>query len=126
MKKYIVYLILIFSIVLFRVISLQGKTHAYQSETVIEGLTAPRGRILDRNGHILVDNIGIKSLVFNELSLTNKEINEIAKKLSTLIDIKENVTDASLKKYYLTFNEQKINNQIPEDIKTKYNERKLS
>lgn len=126
MKKYIVYLILIFSIVLFRVISLQGKTHAYQSETVIEGLTAPRGRILDRNGHILVDNIGIKSLVFNELSLTNKEINEIAAKLSTLIDIKENVTDASLKKYYLTFNEQKINNQIPEDIKTKYNERKLS
>ena len=86
MKKYNVYLILIFSIVLFRVISLQGKTHAYQSETVIEGLTAPRGRILDRNGHILVDNIGIKSLVFNELSLTNKEINEIAAKLSTLIE----------------------------------------
>ena len=33
---------------------------AENTNRVIEGMTAPRGRILDVNGNILVDNIGVK------------------------------------------------------------------
>ena len=64
--------------------------------------SAPRGRILDRNGNILVDNIGIKTIVYSKTSGINQqeEIN-IAKELANIItlDYKENLKE--YKEFYL-------------------------
>ena len=36
-----------------------------KNNKIIYGSSAPRGRILDRNGNIIVDNIGIKTIIYN-------------------------------------------------------------
>ena len=73
MKKILIILLIFITISSYRLLSLKDK-HTYQ-KGYIYGLTAPRGRILDRNGKILVNNIGVKSLVFNKLSISTKETN---------------------------------------------------
>ena len=51
-------------------------------------ITADRGRILDRNGNIIVDNKGVKTIIYNKLSgiNTSDEI-EISLKLANILDI---------------------------------------
>ena len=57
MKKILIILLIFITISSYRLLSLKDK-HTYQ-KGYIYGLTAPRGRILDRNGKILVNNIGV-------------------------------------------------------------------
>ena len=42
-------------------------------EVVIEGMSAPRGRIFDVKGNILVDNVGVKSIIYNKLNISTEE-----------------------------------------------------
>ena len=65
-----------------------------------------RGRILDRNGKVLVDNIGVNTLVFNKL---NKYKNESELKISTslakILEIDTDNLDINyLKDYFLVLN----------------------
>ena len=101
MKNKLVIIMLIVNIlVLYKAFSL-NRANSYQiKKTIIEGLTAPRGRILDIKGNILVDNKGVKSLIFNKLNINSSEILDITKTLANTIDIKENVSDYDLKYYY--------------------------
>lgn len=88
---------------------------------VVHGSSAPRGRILDRNGNVLVDNMGIKTLIYKripEISLED-EI-KIASSLAKIIKQKVLVTDRMLREYYYVLNKDNINDMISIDIKDKY------
>ena len=124
MKKLLIILLIFISICTYRLISLKD-TSSYQ-KSYIYGLTAPRGRILDRNGKILVDNIGVRSLVFNKLSISTKETMDVARNLNDIITF--NLTSSNEQKRYCYYieNTTLINNRIPEEIKTKYNERRIN
>jgi len=79
---------------------LKEKTNIY-----VDGSSAPRGRILDVNGKVLVDNIGVKTIFYNKIKgISVKKELEIAKRLANILNIKEaNISE--LKDYYLTIND---------------------
>ena len=62
MKNKIILLFTIISLIsIIRVFSLIKNNDYKEENNIIYGLTAPRGRILDINGKVLVDNKGVKS-----------------------------------------------------------------
>lgn len=127
MKRFLLSLIIIInSIIIIRVVHLNQSHNYLIKETIFTGLTAPRGRILDCNGNILVDNIGVKTLVFNKLNIKNSELITISEELSNIIDISYNLTDYDKRYYYyLNYKETIDQNLKPETIK-KYEERKIT
>lgn len=91
------------------------------------GPSAPRGRILDVNGKVLVDNIGVNSVIYN--STLNKiglsEV-EIAKSLGTVLKFDESaITDFKVKTYYIKTHGDGKDLITDEEWKL-YKERKLS
>ncbi len=125
-KGTFIFVIIINLIVLIRVGYLNINNNYPIKDNIILGLTAPRGRILDIKGNILVDNIGVKSLVFNKLNISNDEVIHVAKTLSQNIDIKENIDDYNLRYYYYQINKKKIDNLVQNNILKEYEERKIS
>ncbi|MBE6156494.1 MAG: penicillin-binding protein 2 [Firmicutes bacterium] len=90
----------------------------------VYGETAPRGRILDRNGVILVDNIGVKTVFYSKLGgiSTDEEIN-IAYQLANILDIE--VNEGSLKTFWLLKNDNG-KSLITEEEYDLYERRKLT
>ena len=127
MKKLVISLIILINIiVLMRVCYLNINNNYIIKSNYIYGLTAPRGRILDINGHILVDNIGVKAIIFNKLNVSDKEVLYNTKVLSEILDIKENIDDYNLRYYYYIINTKEVNNLVPNIILKKYEERKMT
>ncbi len=97
-----------------------------KNNKIIYGISAPRGRILDRNGKIIVDNVGVKTIIYNNLSdVSLSDKLEISLKLASVLDIKEGSIE-ELKYFYYLNNKNTVDNLLSEDIKKKYKERKLS
>lgn len=86
---------------------------------------SPRGRILDINGKVLVDNKGINSLVYNKGNNNLSDI-EISKKIANVLDLDlSNVSDKVYKIYYLkTHNDGK--SLLTKSEIEKFNKRLLS
>ena len=135
MKKYIMYflLMLVFLIIIIRLIYLMFYKSNYYTDKlnsinnrIIYGSSAPRGRIIDRNGNIVVDNIGIKTIIYNKLDgIGRTDEIDISKRIANIIDIEiGNVNE--LKYFYYLNNKEKINNLISNNIKKKYEERKIT
>ena len=82
--------------------------------STIEGESAPRGRIYDRNHKLLVDNVGIKSIYYKRKSgMSIDDEIEVAKKLSEVLDLDyENVTSSMIKDFYLVLNRNITYNKI--------------
>ena len=130
MKKiYYCLITIIYLLIISRYLYIAYYKHDYYYEEylkatnkIVYGLNAPRGRILDRNGKVLVDNIGTNTIVFHKLK--NIDTKKIAHLLNTIIP---NIKKASIdeqKKYYLTFNE--TNSLLTEKEQELYNHRKIS
>lgn len=101
---------------------LKNKTEIY-----LEGSSAPRGRILDTNGKILVDNIGVKTIIYNKLdNVTLKEEIEIAYSLAEILnlDYQENLKET--KTFWLIQNVEEGKKLITEDEYQKLEERKIT
>lgn len=97
-----------------------------KNNKIIYGASAPRGRILDRNGNIIVDNVGVKTIIYNKLSgISEKEEIIVSKSLASVIEIEIGTND-ELKYFYYINNKEQINNLVSEDIKNKYKERKIT
>ena len=81
----------------------------YQNEYVklnqkyVYGNVAPRGRILDRNGKLLVDNVSVNSIYYRDLGEISKD--DVAIYLSNILEQKEKASDMELKKYYMERND---------------------
>lgn len=97
-------------------------------KNIIEGSTAPRGRIYDRNGKILVDNEPVKIIYYkkiNNISVT-REI-ELAYKIANLIEIDfKNLTDNSLRDFWIRDNSEKATEKITSEEWKQLKERKIT
>jgi len=73
------------------------------TEKIVYSDTAPRGRIYDRNGVIIVDNKPVKVIYYQkEAGTTTKKELDIAHKLSTILEVDySRLTDRILRQYYL-------------------------
>ena len=124
MRKLLIVLLIFISICSYRLISLKEDFN-YQKE-YIYGLTAPRGRILDRNGKILVDNIGVRSLVFNKLSISTKETMNVASKLNDIVFFNMSSNKKQKRYCYYINNEEEVNKRVSDEVKAKLKERKIN
>jgi len=101
-----IFIILSFILIFIKIFSISVLKNEYYSEQLkfiafreFEGVSAPRGRIYDRNGKLLVDNVGVKSIYYKRKSGMSKidEIN-LATKLSNLLELNYNEATESMKK----------------------------
>lgn len=135
-KKNFMNLILIIFVLIsgIRIIELGLLKHDYYTllyeESINKYITldeAPRGRILDTNGKVLVDNRGINSITYNNL-LNNTNTNEIqiAYKLGEILKFDLNkITENKLKNFYLA-NNHDGKELITEEEYSLYKKRKLT
>ena len=77
-----------------------------ESENVTVNESVPRGRILDRNGNVIVDNASKKSITYTRGKNTNQEeIMDTAKKLSQLIKMDTSkITERDKKDFWIQKN----------------------
>lgn len=127
-------IIFIFSIVAFKLFSVQlinnekyEKLALENSTNIIEGPSAPRGRIYDRNHNLLVDNTPVKTIYYKKIKgTTAKEEVEIAYKIANIIDLDySKLSETNLKEFWMINNEEKAKEKIKDSEWQKYKERKL-
>ncbi len=110
MKKIYLSIMLIFTIVVIvnlykMMFSNQNYQQKYEEKTTIlvKSLSTPRGRILDCKGRVLVDNIGIKGVVYRKMKDIKKEDElTIAYELAKRLEINQTLSKNDLKKFWLT------------------------
>lgn len=136
-KRYIfmiVMIVLVFGIIGGRLFQLQVlKTDNYSeklvaaTERIVEGESAPRGRIYDRNYKLLVDNKAIKTIYYKkEDGVTVEDEIKLAYKLGEMLTIDySKLSEKMLKTFWYVNNEEKAENKITKKERKKYNERKL-
>ncbi len=130
MKKYIL-IIIIFTLFLGRVFYLNINDHdkyvnllKQKTSNYVTGGSAPRGRIIDRNGKVLVDNKGIKTVFYTKLKgIKTKDELDIAKSLANILNVK--IDEDSLKNYYL-ITHNNGDDLITDDEYQLFKERKLT
>ncbi|HAB67147.1 MAG TPA: hypothetical protein DCE23_07245 [Firmicutes bacterium] len=127
-KLYLWVIITLFLIVISRYFYIAYYKHSYYYEQylnatnkIIYGLNAPRGRILDSKGEVLVDNVGVNTIVYRNLN--NYDLNDLASYLNTIIDVEPASMD-ELCKYYLKFED--TSTLLTNEEKELYNYRRLS
>ena len=127
-------LTLIFSFFIYRIYDLAYSKKEYYlneaeliNEVYVTGSSAPRGRILDVNGKVLVDNIGVNTIYYHKPSgVTLKKELEIAEKLAELTNYEYQYNESKLKEFYRTKYSKETDALITEEEYELYNERKLS
>ncbi len=122
-------IILFICIISYRIYDLKVlKRDEYQekylvlTDNLVEGFTAPRGRILDINHNVLVDNAEINIITYRKLD-NNNDI-KIAKEIINEIDITTYAEEKLLKEYYISTNDYYEN--ITKEEQQLHQERKLS
>ena len=137
-KRYKILVILIIIIMaillstLFYVQIIKNKHYTNKLNTltvnIIEGDSAPRGRIYDRNGNIIVDNISIKTIYYKKPNkITTKDEIETAYKVAQYIDVDyKKLTNKMLKRFWILNNSEKANKKITEEEWKDYKNRKLT
>lgn len=128
------FLILVFSLFIFRVSNLAYNNHnkyldryAAITNISIKGGSAPRGRILDINGKVIVDNIGVNTIVYHKPNYVtlNMEL-EVAEKLVELTNYEYNYSESKLKNFYLLKYSSECEKLITDEERRLYSERKLT
>ena len=106
-KIFKVLTIILFSIILVRLTDIQVVKHDFylkkyrESLNYIYSLTAPRGKIYDRNGILLVDNEEVKIIRYSGINVSSKEEKEIALKLSEVLnEDKDKILEKMHSSYY--------------------------
>ena len=107
--------VFIFAIMVLRLGYLQIAQGSHYKQLIknVENITVnesvPRGRIVDRNGKVLVDNASKMAITYTRGRKTSqKEMLETAKKLSSLINMDtDKITDRDKKDFWVTLHPQK-------------------
>ena len=127
-------LVILFLVITLRLyqVMLREQTH-YEVElttlatTIVEGDSSPRGRILDRNGKVIVDNKAVKTIYYNKDNDrgTEEEI-ELAYKVSAHLSLDyDELTDRNKREFFVAKNSDNMNDKITEEEWEKYEQRKL-
>ena len=127
-KTYYIILIILLTIISVRIFELRILKHDYytkeylkQTNKIVYGFSAPRGRILDRNGKVLVDNIGSNTIIYHKLD--NNEL-EISKILLNILEDKKEASKEEQIEYYMQNNNTDF--LLTTEELELYNKRKLS
>ena len=124
----------IFGIFIYRVYSLAYQNRDFYlneareiNEVYVSGTSAPRGRILDVNGNILVDNIGVNTIYYHKPSgVTLKDELYVAQELVKITNYEYMYDENRLKEFYSIINSSKVDSLITEEEYQLYSERKLT
>ena len=116
---------------LYRLVFVRGEYYekVYQDKTnvYVESLSTPRGRILDIHGKVLVDNVGVKTIVYRKLNVISvEEEMEVATLLAELLSLKESASLLELKKFWMVKYPMEAKKLITEEEYRLYEERKLN
>lgn len=95
---------------------------------IIEGSSAPRGRIYDRNHKLLVDNVPVKTIYYKkQTGITTKEEIELAYTLAQVLEINtSSLKEQELKKFFIKSNPEKAKAKITEEEWEKLKTRELT
>lgn len=98
------------------------------TQNIIEGDTAPRGRIYDRNGNLLVDNVGVNTIIYKKKTgVTSSEEIKMAYKVAEMIEVDySDLNDYDLRYFWIKNNPKEATNKIKDEEWQKLEERKLT
>ena len=98
------------------------------TKTIIYGESAPRGRIYDRNGKLIVDNKPSKVIYYKKPSgITTKKEIKIAYKLANMISLDSSkLNDYNFKNFWIKNHPDEANKKITDEEWQKLEERKLT
>ena len=137
-KRYhflIVLTIILFLIISIRLFKLQIIDYEdYQSkltiatEKTVEGTSAPRGRIYDRNYNLLVDNEAVKTIYYKkQTGITTKEEITLAYKIADMIEVDySSLSTYRLKNFYYQNKFESCQALITNEEREQYKKRKLT
>ena len=120
-KILVIIIILIMLLLLIRLFYVQIIRNKYYNEqldtltvTIVEGDSAPRGRIYDRNGNLIVDNISTKTIYYKKNNnVTTKEEINIAYKVAGYINVDySKLTEDMLKDFWILNNSDESDDRI--------------
>lgn len=96
--------------------------------STVYGDSTPRGRILDRNGKVIVDNKAVNTIVFKKENGTSmSEMIELAYAVSPHLDLDvSKITDRAKREFYLYKNPEICNKLITKEEQELYLMKKLS
>ena len=127
-------LIILFLVITFRLYQVMLREQSkYEEELTtlatktVEGPSSPRGRILDRNGKIIVDNKAVKTIYYNKDSDRGVEEEiELAYKVSEHLSLDyDKVTDRNKREFFVAKNSDNMNDRITDEEWEKYEQRKI-
>ena len=136
-KRYLfisIVLVLFFLIISIRLFKLQILDYekykdslAIAVEKKVEGTSAPRGRIYDRNYKLLVDNQAIKTIYYKkEPKVTISEEIDLAYTIGKIINVDySKLSEYRLKNFYYVNNKEECQKKITDKEWDKYKKRKL-
>ena len=129
-----VILVILFTIISLRLYQVMLREQSkYEEELAtlatqtVEGSSTPRGRILDRNGKVIVDNKAVKTIYYNkDKSRGTEEEIELAYTVSEHLSLNyDKVTDRSKREFFVAKNSSNMNDRIKKSEWEKYEQRKL-
>ncbi len=99
-----------------------------KTKIIVEQEDAPRGRILDRNGKVLVDNKEVRKIYYlKDKNITTKEEIEMCYKLKDILDLPyDNLLTRNLKEFYIIVYEEEANKKITSEEYEDLKNRKLT
>lgn len=136
-KRYLfisIILVIFFIIIGMKLFSLQILSYdeyteklSSATEKTIEGSSAPRGRIYDRNYNLLVDNKAIKTIYYKkESKITTEEEIKLAYTIGEILEIDySKLSEYRKKNFWYVNNKEKARERITDEEWNLYNKRKL-
>lgn len=85
------------------------------TEKKIEGMTAPRGRIYDRNHKLIVDNEPVKVIYYEKSGNSTQDEIDLAYNLASMIEIENKATDKTYKTFWIKKYPDKANKKITKE-----------
>lgn len=98
------------------------------TQNIVEGSTAPRGRIYDRNHKVIVDNEPSKIIYYKKPSgITTKEEIDLAYQVGEIISVDfSSISETKLKEFWMAKYPKKADKKITDKEWQKLEERKLT
>ena len=128
----IIFVMVVLFVNLFYVQIVKNEFYTQKVETLnektIEGDSAPRGRIYDRNHRLIVDNEPVKVIIYKkQANITTKKEIELAYEVGKLLNIDfSDLTEDQLREFWVKKNTDLADEKITEKKKKKLEERKLT
>lgn len=134
-KLIVIFIIVLMSVLILNLFYIQIIRNKHYKEklsdlttTIIEGESAPRGRIYDRNGNIIVDNRSVKTIYYKkENNISTKDEIKMAYKVAEYIKVDySKLTVNMLKRFWILNNPKLANKKIKDKEWEELELRKIS